>query len=202
VDVEQIAEGLWRWTARHPEWTPDADWPPDVGCVYYEGPDAVVLVDPLVPPEVDERERFLTALDRDVGRAGRPLAIVLTVHWHERSAHELAGRFGAAVWTRGAGTDAPSGVEVVPANAEDEVLAWIPEHRALIAGDVLLGDDSGGLRLCPPSWLPDGVEHADLRAALRPVLELPVESVLVSHGDPVRSGAPRALATALEVPTP
>ncbi len=71
MDVEQIAEGLWRWTARHPEWRPDADWPPDVGCVYYEGPDAVVLVDPLVPQ--DDADRFWAALDRDVERAARDL---------------------------------------------------------------------------------------------------------------------------------
>jgi glyoxylase-like metal-dependent hydrolase (beta-lactamase superfamily II) len=202
VDVEQIAEGLWRWTARHPEWRPDADWPPDVGCVYYEGPDAVVLVDPLVPTESDERERFLTALDRDVKRAGRPLAIVITVHWHQRSADELAGRFGAEVWTAGAGTDPPTGVEVVLADRKDEVLVWIPEHRVLVAGDVLLGDDAGGVRLCPESWLPDGIGHAELRAVLRPLLELPIKSVLASHGEPVRSGAARALAKALDAPTP
>ena len=39
--MEELAPGLHRWTARHPEWEPGAepgspaDWPPDVGCVVY-----------------------------------------------------------------------------------------------------------------------------------------------------------------------
>jgi glyoxylase-like metal-dependent hydrolase (beta-lactamase superfamily II) len=90
----------------------------------------------------------------------------------------------------------------VLAHRKDEVLVWIPEHRVLVAGDVLLGDDAGGVRLCPESWLPDGIGHAELRAVLRPLLELPIKSVLASHGEPVRSGAARALAKALDAPTP
>src|SRR5213079_3195794 len=47
------------WTGLHPEWKPaDAGpdgWDQEVGCVYYESPDAVVLVDPLAPPEDEER---------------------------------------------------------------------------------------------------------------------------------------------------
>ena len=39
----------------------------EVGSVYYEADDAVVLIDPIVPSE--DRERFLDALDRDVERA-------------------------------------------------------------------------------------------------------------------------------------
>jgi hypothetical protein len=50
----ELRPGLWRWTTRHPEWLPDGepgsedDWPPDVGLVAYAGPDAFVLIDPLV----------------------------------------------------------------------------------------------------------------------------------------------------------
>ena len=197
MDVEQIAEGLWRWTTTHPEWRPDADWPAEVGCVFYEGPDTVVLVDPLVPVEPDQRERFLAALDRDVERAGRPLEIALTVHWHRRSIDELAERFGARIWTGESGEPSPGGVEPIEADRKDEVLLWIAEHRALVAGDVLLGDDEGGVRLCPADWLPRGTTTADLREALRPVLELPVERVIVSHGTPVLEGAKEALSRAL-----
>jgi hypothetical protein len=42
MQVARIAEGLWRWSAYYEEWRED------VGCVYYEAPDAVVLIDPLV----------------------------------------------------------------------------------------------------------------------------------------------------------
>ena len=48
------------------------------------------------------------------------------------------------------------------------------------------------LRLCPERWLGKPT-HADLRASLRPLLELPVEHVLVSHGAPVVGDGRRAL---------
>jgi hypothetical protein len=62
---------------------------------------------------------------------------------------------------------------------------------------VLLGDEKGGVRLCPESWLPSGVKHPKVRAALRPLLELPIERILVSHGEPVLTGGRRALARIL-----
>lgn len=80
-------------------------------------------------------------------------------------------------------------------------MAWLPEHRALISGDRLLGDP-GGLGLCPESWLrylPSKMGEAQLRNALRPLLDLPVDMVLVSHGEPVLSGGRQALVQALDV---
>ena len=72
-----------------------------------------------------------------------------------------------------------------------------PEDRALVPGDVLLGDGAGGIRLCPESWLPQGRTQAQLADSLRPLLELPVERVLLSHGQPVLSNARGALEAAL-----
>jgi hypothetical protein len=51
--------------------------------------------------------------------------------------------------------------------------------------------------MCPESWLPEGKGHRELAESLRPLLELPVERILVSHGEPVLGGAPQALARAL-----
>ena len=62
---------------------------------------------------------------------------------------------------------------------------------------MLLGGEDVGLRLCPPSWLPAGKTHDELRESLRPLLELPVEMVLVSHGEPVLVDGHTALAEAL-----
>ena len=213
MDVDRIAEGLWRWTTRHPEWRPDADWPPEVGCVYYEAPDAVVLVDPLIPADPAERERFWRALDRDVGEAARPLAVLLTVFWHERSAQEVVDRYdGATLWAHEpalerldarvtnpfrAGEALPGGIEAHDADRRDEVLLWIREHRTLVAGDVLLGGEDGGVRVCPDSWLPEGVDPREFRATLRLLLDLPIERILVSHGEPVVENGRKALARAL-----
>jgi hypothetical protein len=75
---------------------------------------------------------------------------------------------------------------------------WLPEHRTLVPGDRLIGSSGGGLRMCPESWLgglPVGVP--ELRAALRPLLDLPIERVLVSHGEPVLERGREAVARAL-----
>jgi glyoxylase-like metal-dependent hydrolase (beta-lactamase superfamily II) len=73
-------------------------------------------------------------------------------------------------------------------------------RSALVAGDRLMGDGRGGLRLCPSSWiryLSTGISLDELRDALRPLLELPVERVLTSHGEPVLRGGRRAIELAL-----
>ena len=217
MQVLEIAPGLWRWTTRHPEWTaeeggPDG-WEPEVGCVYYEAPDAVILIDPLVPVEGEERERFWAALDRDVAAAERPVVVLLTVFWHVRSASEVVGRYaGAALWAHERAVERiqgpvarpfaiddplPGRIVAVDANRRDEIVYWIGEHRALVAGDVLLGAEDGGVRVCPDSWLPEGLSPDEFREALRPLLELPVERILVSHGDPVLENGREALARAL-----
>jgi hypothetical protein len=200
--LTEIRPRLWRWTARHPGWEPDAepgspaDWDPIVGSVAYAAPDALVLVDPLIP---EERVPFLAKLDALAQGHGRRVAILTTLSFHRRSREELAGRYGASTSRDRRGL--PEGVETIPIRGAGETMVWIPEHRALIPGDRLLGAPGGGLRLCPESWLrylPSKMTHAELRTALRPVLELPVELVLVSHGEPVLSGAPEALRATIE----
>ena len=186
--VQEIATGLWRWTGLHPAWTP-ADggpegWEQEVSCYFYEGPDAIVLFDPLVPPE--DRDRFYAALDRDVERLGRPVRILMTVEAHRRSTAELAERYDATVG-EGAG-----GVEVA-AEPFDELVFWIPGHRAVVFGDILLGRDSG-LWVDRP-WL--GERYDEVMAALRSLLALPVERVLVAHGEPVLEKGREALRAAL-----
>jgi len=194
MDVLRIDDGLWRWTAPHPDWQPAEDWPREVGCVYYETPEAVVLIDPLVP--AGEEDRFWEALDRDVERLGLPVWILLTIHWHERSLAAVASRYGARAWRRGDGA-LPAGVEAVDAPEDDETLFWLPAARTLVPGDTLLGDANGGLRVCPVSWLPDGADPGRFLSDLDRLLELPVERVLVSHGAPVLVDAATALARAL-----
>jgi hypothetical protein len=197
MDATKIREGLWRWTAPHPDWTPDADWPHEVGCVYYEAPAAICLIDPLVPDEPSNSERFWRALDADVERLGRPVGVLLTIEWHERSVEEVAARYGGTVWRRQAGGELPAGVEAVDVAPARETGFWIPEHRALVPGDVLVAD-AGELRLCPLSWLPEGTTSADFHSALLPLLDLPVELVLVSHGTPILEGGHAALEHALD----
>lgn len=212
MHVQKIAAGLWRWTGRHPDWTPDQDWDPEVGCVYYEAADAILLIDPLVPPE--DADRFWEALDSDVERCARPVHVLLTVHWHGRSAEAIRERYGAEVWAHEKVlTDEPREIEptrtftfgdTLPggAVAHDaahflESIYWLATPGAVVCGDVVLGGP-GGLKLCPEGWLGGSARHEDLRAALRPLLDLPVRHVLVSHGEPVLDGGHRELTRLLD----
>jgi len=52
------------------------------------------------------------------------------------------------------------------------------------------------LRFCPERWLGKGT-HDDLRETLEPLLALPVQRVLVSHGEPVLRAGKAALAQVL-----
>ena len=187
--VAEIAPGLWRWTAPHPEWHEGADWEREVGCVYYEAPAATVLIDPLVPGG-DDRQRFYEALDRDVERRGFPVAVLLTVPWHSRSAAELAERYGAT-------DEVPGEIQPLALPAFDEIVWWLPKPATLVVGESLFGG-SGTLTLCPEAWV-SGERRETLRSSLRPLLDLPVERVLVSHGEPVLEDGRAALERALDV---
>ena len=172
-----------------------ADWSPDVVCIAYDAPDAFVLVDPLFPDPADELWRELDAL---VERHGQRVAVLTTIGWHRRSRDEFVRRYGAS--TSRASATLPRGVETIPIRRAGEVMVWLPEHRALVPGDRILGRDGGGLRVCPDSWLRylrTGITGDELRDALRPLLVLPIELVLVSHGEPVLADGRRALAEAL-----
>jgi hypothetical protein len=198
VHAQEICPALFRWTAPHPDWGPDAaagsadDWDPIVGSVLFELPDILVLIDPLLPTE--DRDGFLGWLDDRV--AGRPVTILTTVRWHRRDREELAERYSGnstKAWNR-----VPPGVEPRPLLGAGETLFWLPGVRALIPGDRILGAGGGELRLCPESWLSSvRVDRAGLAGLLRPLLTLPVERVVTSHGEPVLRSAHTALKRAI-----
>ena len=214
MDVTEIRPRLWRWTATHPEWEPGNEWEQEVSSYALVEDDVLVLIDPLVP--VDEEARFWRALDDDVRHHGPP-QILLTVFWHARSTQTILDRyegsraFMPAAWPDEArervpsaelyelGATLPAGIEAKGTEHRGEALLWLPSHNALAAGDILLGTSGGGVRVCPDSWLRPGVTGAMLREGLRPLLELPVELLLLTHGEPVleraRAALERALAT-------
>jgi glyoxylase-like metal-dependent hydrolase (beta-lactamase superfamily II) len=193
--VEEVAPGLRRWTAFHDHWEED------VGSLALESDDGLILIDPIDPP-------------RDLPR---PDHVLLTVFWHNRSTADVRAK---RVWAptrsaqplrnRGvdvtdaftAGDELPGGVQAFQTARVSEVVFWLPEQRAVVAGDVLLGAGAkpratkDPLRLCPEGWLGKAT-HADLRRTLAPLLDLPVQRVLVSHGKPVLRGGKRALADVL-----
>ena len=200
MDVRELRPGLWRWTAAHPEWEHAEHWGPEVGSVYAELPEALVMVDPLVA--LDDEDRFWEALDRDVERVGKPVHVLLTVHWHERSVAAVLERYKATLWRPEEKGTLPAGVhaEVVKGSDWVEALFFLEPHRALIAGDLLIGRPGGGVEL-PVGWFPKGEQdwaEQKLKPELRKRLaELPVELVVVSHGEPVLEDGAAALERAL-----
>jgi len=199
MEVQELKSGLWRWTASHPEWDHAEQWGPEVASVYAELADSLAVVDPLVPD--DEEERIWSALDRDVERPDLPVHVLLTVHWHERSVATVLDRYKATLWRPEAKGELPAGVqaEIVTGSDWVEALFFLEPHRALISGDLLIGTN-GGIEL-PVLWFPKGEQEwaeQQLKPELRERLaELPVELVVVSHGDPVLENGADALRRAL-----
>lgn len=202
---EEILAGLWRFTARHPEWEEGEDWDPEVAWWAVLGPDGLVLIDPLVA-DWDE-------LDRLVELAGGCDGIVRTLFFHERSIAEAARRYCAGVWARSATRDVPAGPldhstgseDQIPARLRafdvlrhDEVALWLPEQRALLFGDAMVRDSEGRLSICPDSWvMPPGGRPA-LRERLISLIELEPQHVLVSHGPLVLGDGAESFPRALE----
>ncbi len=153
-----------------------------------------VFIDALVPDE--ERAEFWRWADARC--AGRDVHALTTLAFHRRDRDALCARYGAQ--TSRARARLPPGVTALPLRGAGETIFWLPGHRALVPGDRLIAAAGGGVRVCPQSWLdylPRALSVAALRELLRPLLELPVERVLVSHGEPVLEGGREALAAAL-----
>ena len=192
--MERLREGIWRWEARHPSWSEDDGgpdgWGPEVASYAIQAGERLLLVDPLGMP-ADAEELV----------AGRDTAIVLTCPWHERDARALGERLGVPVYvpppddgeqdpTPGtvyaAGELLPGGVQVFPGIEPNDLVLWIEDRRALVLGDTLV-DRGEGLEI-PLTWLRD-VTLAEVLTTLRPLLDLPVELVLPTHGPPADRAA-------------
>jgi len=176
----------------HPRWEywPDHEREPrEVGCVYYEADDATVLIDPLVP--AGEEDGFFRHLDADVERRGLPVVILPTAEWHRRSADELAARYDARI-----GGTPPDSIEEIPIEGADErqVAYFIRPHAALVVAEVFAVDIHGELRVCSSPAL---ARPEELEATLNRLMELPVERLLVSHGEPVLEDAKARMTEAL-----
>jgi glyoxylase-like metal-dependent hydrolase (beta-lactamase superfamily II) len=205
--VRELQPGVFHWEARHPEWTPEesaqSGWGPEVSSYAIDDGGPLLLFDPLAPPsEVEELA------------AGRETAIVLTCQWHLRDARDLATRLGASVYVPppdegdpdpveghvfSAGDRLPIGVEAFPGMEPNDLVLWIENRKAIVAGDTLV-DRGQGLEF-PRDWASRGavakrgVPVERILDGLQPLLDLPVELVLPTHGAPTdRAALERALA--------
>jgi hypothetical protein len=199
AEVRDVAPGLWVWRVRHPAWTPETDWEPLVTSTCVESGGEVALLDPLAPPE-DATEAW-ERLD-----ARRPSLVVVLKPDHVRDADLFVGRYGARAfgpalfWPDDVpeteleaiepGYELPGGlVALYDGRGRHETPLWLPEQRALVFADALTAP-GGELRVWATPW-----HEERALPALRALLDLPFEHVIVAHGEPVhdRSAYGRAL---------
>jgi hypothetical protein len=146
VEVEQVARGLWRWTARTGTLSASSPRAERAG-VYYEAKAEVWLFDPLVPRE--DEQPFFEALDRDLERLGGGCRVLLTRRDRLGASAELVERYSASLWAPPTGdSDAlPTALTPFPVGRSEEVAFWIPEVRTLVVGEALRVDARGEISL-------------------------------------------------------
>lgn len=216
--MEQIAPGIHRWTAPHPEYRSKVE---EVVSYALTDGDVLALVDPLLPAENDARRAPLLAeLDVMVG-AARRLELLITIPYHTRSAETLYERHSrtlpTVIWGHGSVKKrltrlAP--LEVIPQGAvgtatliaegvaeaytigkprRAEYPLYFPRLHAVAFGDAVVGAE-GGLRFWNQSSGTGAAWYRDVFApTLRPLAERDIEYVLVTHGQSVLQDGRRAL---------
>lgn len=192
--MRQLADGLWYWTARHPEWHP-GEFGAQVGCyVAHEG-GRTIIIDPLLTEDLDDL-------------ISGEVVVAVTIPYHVRDSAEAAQRYGGVVSAHpdarrrlpdGTPFDPDAGLRWHPLKRGKERPLELPDQRGLVFGDRVVGAD-GGLRY----WINDPVtkKRADFfrrvtSKQLAHLLEIDFEHALVTHGEPVMGTGHQALADAL-----
>src|SRR4051812_11427131 len=202
VEIRDVTDGVGIWRLEHRDWAPHVEWLPLVTCTRVESGGEVVLIDPIAPSAEDEAFRSWI-------EARPPTVVAILKPDHVRDVDVFVERYGARAFgprlffrhnvprTRlepifaGYGRDLPGGlVPQYDGRSREETPMWVPERRTLVFADGMPAPD-GELRVWHTPWH----EQAVL-PALRALLDLPFEHVIVSHGEPVhdRAAFERALA--------
>ncbi len=214
--MRELRPGLWHWEAPHPQWRSSEPWGPEVSSYAIDDGERLLLFDPLaVPAEIEElaadREAAIVLTspwhERDsrglVERLGVPVYTPLP-----DTAEYLIKRYGLTAEQAGegspdvvwllkegigeahlyeAGDRLDVGVEAFPGHKPNDTVLWIASHRTVIAGDTLV-DFGRGLEISR-RWLSPDVTWEQVAEGLRPLLDLPVEHVLATHGGPFERAA-------------
>ena len=219
--MRELRPGLWHWEAPHPDWRPTEPWSENVSSYAIDDGERLLLFDPLAVPKVIEERaaRRETAIvltapwhERDaqslVERLGLPVYTPLP-----DTAEDLMRTYGITAEQAGegspdliwllrenkgeahpyaAGDRLAVGVEAFPGQKRNDAVLWLESHHAVIAGDTLA--DLGEGPQINPRWLTGDVTREQVVAGLRPLLALPVEHLLETHGGPYdRAALERAL---------
>jgi hypothetical protein len=193
VELRDVAPGLWLWRQPHPAWREGLDWEPEVSSFVVESQGETILLDPLAPHP--RSRQVWDRLD-----AASPTVVVVLKPDHVRDVDLFVRWYGARaygpdLYFRGdgprtelqpilPGDGLPGGLRTVyDGRRGTETPVYLPEQRALVFADALTAP-GGTLRVWYVPWLQERT-----LPALRKLLELPFEHVLVSHGEPVHTRA-------------
>ena len=195
----ELADGLWRWTARHPEWHSTSEFGASVGSYVAHDGGRTVLIDPLLPDEV--------VADLDEVIAGE-VVVAITIPYHVRDSAAAVARWGGVVsghpdlqrrLPEGTPFDADAGLRWHPLKRGKERPLELPGVGALAFGDRIVGAE-GGLRywsMNPVTEARRAFFHRQTAPLLRHLLEIDFERALVTHGEPVLRDGRQALEDAL-----
>jgi hypothetical protein len=191
--IVDVAPGLWLWRSEHPDWQAGNPWQQLVTSTCVASGGEVAVIDGLAPrhhgAEVWER------LD-----AAPPTVAVVLKPDHVRDVDVFAERYGARPFGPSLffrddipacrlepvqpGDVLPGGlVALYDGRGRQETPLWLPEQRALVFADALTAPD-GTLRVWGTPW-----HERRVLPALRELLELPFQHVIVSHGEPLHGRA-------------
>jgi hypothetical protein len=201
-EIVDVAPGLWVWRVDHPDWAPHVSWEPQVTSTVVESGGEVAVIDGLAPPE--EAAEIWDRLD-----AKPPTIVVVLKPDHVRDVDLFVRRYGARAFGPDVffagdapeteldwfaeGMELPGGlVGLYDGRGRNETPLWLPEQRAIVFADALTERD-GELVVWGTPW-----HEKRVLPALRELLELPFEHVIISHGEPVHDRA--AFERALELP--
>jgi hypothetical protein len=193
VELRDVTLGLWIWRVEHPRWKPGQGWEPIVTSTCVESQGETLLLDPLAPPpDADELWKRLDARP--------PTGVAILKPDHVRDLDLFVRRYGVRAfgprlffrhdvptaeldWIE-PGSQLPGGiVALYDGRGRNETPLWLPEQRTLVFADALTAPEAE-LRI----WASPFHEERAL-PALRALLQLPFERVIVSHGEPVHTRA-------------
>jgi glyoxylase-like metal-dependent hydrolase (beta-lactamase superfamily II) len=185
-ELRDVAPGLWLWRLDYPDWREGLAWERRVSSTCVDSGGERLLLDPLAPTVVVVlKPDHVRDVDLFVRRFGAG-AFGPYLFWRQNIPEtELEGIQP--------GSELPGGlVALYDGRGRNETPVWLPEQRAIVFADGMTAP-GGELRVWGTPWHEERV-----LPALRAMLKLPFELVIVSHGEPVHDRA--AFERALEQP--
>ena len=179
--MTEVLPGLFHWYVVWPEYR--------LECYWLRTEDGSVLIDPLEGIGLDEIEQ-----------AGDCRAVIITSHWHERSALLFAKRTGAPIYVPEGHTDRLELVETYHAYRDGDALPgglraiWVLDECALLSelhgGMLFVGDALGTTGKWAPGGIPLGLHPRGLppRTTLSPteilghLLDYEFRNLFPAHG--------------------